>query len=96
VKSRWKDIMGAIEALQGRVQLIWKFIVFRHNEHQIEEAERRARDMGFDEFRLIRSHRFDGRWLGPDGIDPMKPADEWVSDRLRVAARVMEVIRDRR
>jgi MoaA/NifB/PqqE/SkfB family radical SAM enzyme len=95
VKSRWKDIMGAIEALQGKVQLIWKFIVFRHNEHQIEEAERRARDMGFDEFRLIRSHRFDGRWLGPDGVDPMKPTDEWVSDRLRVAARVMEVIRDR-
>jgi MoaA/NifB/PqqE/SkfB family radical SAM enzyme len=96
VKSRWRDITAAIEALRGRVCLIWKFIVFRHNQHQVAEAERRARALGFDEFRLIRSHRFDGRWRGPDGVDPMKPDEEWVSDRLRVSNRVMEVIRDRR
>jgi MoaA/NifB/PqqE/SkfB family radical SAM enzyme len=95
VKSRWRDIMGAAEALRGHVTLIWKFIVFRHNQHQIEEATARARELGFDEFRLIRSHRYDGRWRGPDGVDPMKPDDEWVSDRQRVAARVLEIIRER-
>ena len=28
----------------------WKFIVFRHNEHQVEEARELAKDMGFWQF----------------------------------------------
>lgn len=42
----------------------WHFIAFRHNEHQIEEAERLSREMGFSRFVLIDTSRFgkDGRF----------------------------------
>lgn len=36
----------------------WQFIVFRHNEHQIEEARKRAHSMGFKEFNLKKTGRF--------------------------------------
>lgn len=91
--SRWSDVMLAVEALRGRVMLVWKLIVFRHNQHQIEAAIARARDLGFDDFKLMRSNRFDGRWRGPDGVDPMKPDVDWISDRGRVADRVQEIMR---
>ncbi len=37
----------------------WYFIVFRHNEHQIEEALQLSRETGFSRFVLIDSSRFD-------------------------------------
>ena len=37
----------------------WHFIVFRHNEHQIEEALHLSRNIGFSRFVLIDSSRFD-------------------------------------
>ena len=37
----------------------WQFIVFEHNEHQLEEAKQRATDEGFRNFKTIISHRKD-------------------------------------
>ena len=49
----------------------WHFIIFRHNQHQIEAAHRLSRDMGFAGFTLIDTVRFgaDGRfpYVMPDG-----------------------------
>lgn len=49
----------------------WHFIIFRHNQHQIEEAFRRSRAMGFARFVLIDTIRFSGgprfRYVMPDG-----------------------------
>jgi len=36
----------------------WQFIVFRHNEHQRDQAKSMAKDLGFKEFLLKKSHRF--------------------------------------
>jgi MoaA/NifB/PqqE/SkfB family radical SAM enzyme len=86
VNSRWPDIMAAVEVLRtSAARLQWKFIVFRHNEHQVEEARERAARLGFHEFNVIRSDRFGGRWAGPDGTDPLEPSAEWISQRLRTA-----------
>lgn len=41
----------------------WHYIRFGHNEHQVEEAHRRSRALGFAGFTLIDSIRF-----GPDGV----------------------------
>ncbi|MEL6217580.1 MAG: radical SAM protein [Pseudomonadota bacterium] len=48
----------------------WHFIIFRHNEHQIEEAFRRSRALGFQEFTLIDTVRF-----GPEGVFPYQMPD---------------------
>ncbi|MFQ5566234.1 MAG: radical SAM protein [Paracoccaceae bacterium] len=49
----------------------WHFIIFRHNQHQIDEAFRLSREMGFAEFTLIDTIRFSGgpryAYRMPDG-----------------------------
>ncbi|MBY8974285.1 radical SAM protein [Rhodobacteraceae bacterium NNCM2] len=51
----------------------WHFILFGHNEHQVEEAHRRSRQMGFAGFTLIDSIRFGPKgefhFQKPDGSD---------------------------
>ena len=57
----WKTIMRAAEAFieaGGRAE--WDFLVFKHNEHQVEEARRLAREMGFKEFFVRKTGRFLG------------------------------------
>lgn len=44
----------------------WDFIVFKHNEHQVDEAEALAKKMGFKQFRIRKTSRFD---YSPDGPD---------------------------
>lgn len=37
----------------------WQFIVFEHNEHEIEDAQRLAKEYGFNKFELLYSRRND-------------------------------------
>jgi MoaA/NifB/PqqE/SkfB family radical SAM enzyme len=55
----WKNIMRNVEAFikaGGRAR--WDFIVFAHNEHQVEEAEELSKQMGFEKFQYKKSARF--------------------------------------
>ncbi len=55
----WKTIMRSAEAFiaaGGRAE--WDFLVFRHNEHQVEAARRLAAEMGFAEFFVRKTGRF--------------------------------------
>jgi MoaA/NifB/PqqE/SkfB family radical SAM enzyme len=72
VNARWSTILDGIEECRGKVGMIWKFIVFQHNQHQVEEARRLAVEWGFDDFNLVKSDRFGGRW-SVGGVDPMAP-----------------------
>jgi len=57
---RWDRIMECADAfISARGIAVWYFIPFFHNEHQVEEAEQLARDMGFAEFVIKVSARFD-------------------------------------
>ena len=65
--AKWKSIMDAIQVLQKRkCQLQWKFIVFKHNQHQISEANALSKKLGFDNFKLEKSDR----WLGKKDLMP--------------------------
>lgn len=58
-KVKWQNVMTNAQAFidrGGRAR--WEFIVFKHNEHQIEEAELRAKNMGFEQFRTKKTGRF--------------------------------------
>jgi len=37
----------------------WDFIVFEHNEHQIEKAKQLSQQLGFESFRLKKTYRFE-------------------------------------
>ena len=47
----------------SRPHIRWRYIAFRHNEHEIAEARMLARQLGVDEFRVIRGIVEDSSWL---------------------------------
>lgn len=76
VNSKWKSIHDAMKlCLQSDVWVRWKFIVFKHNQHQIAEAEELAKKIGVKKFQLVYSNRYDG----PD--DPLIPDDKYVTSK---------------
>lgn len=44
-------------------QAVWQFIVFEHNEHQLNEAKQKAKEEGFKDFKTIISHRKDTKTI---------------------------------
>ena len=59
--------MDAVEVLRsGKCRLQWKYIVFKHNQHQIKQAKELSVELGFDSFKLEHSDR----WLGKKELMP--------------------------
>lgn len=55
----WSKIMDNVTAfIQAGGRARWDFIVFAHNEHQVEQAEQLSKDMGFERFQYKKSARF--------------------------------------
>ena len=50
-----RNVKAFIQA-GGRAQ--WDFIVFKHNEHQVEKAGELSKKLGFEIFSIKRSNRF--------------------------------------
>jgi len=58
VQENWRSFIEA----GGKAT--WQFIVFEHNEHLLEKAKEMAKDEGFENFRVIHSHRKDNQEKG--------------------------------
>ncbi len=55
----WKIVMRSAAAfIDAGGCAEWDFLVFKHNEHQVEEARQLAQDMGFKEFFVRKTGRF--------------------------------------
>ena len=79
--TQWPRIMESVQAFigaGGRAE--WDFIVFKHNEHQLEEARALAEKLGFQRFFLKKTSRFSGTVNG----------QKQVRDRDGTAAHVIE------
>lgn len=65
----WSKIMQNARAfVEAGGSAHWDMLVYRHNQHQVEECEQLARDMGFTWFRAKVSRRgFDQRLQAPSG-----------------------------
>ena len=65
--AKWQTIMDAIDVVnKHKIKLVWKYIVFKHNQYQIEDAEILSQQLGFDQFELIKSDRWWKKDLMPD------------------------------
>jgi len=65
--ANWNSIMDAINVVREKnIQTTWKFIVFKHNQHQIHEAEKISKTLGINHFELIKSDRWWKKDLMPD------------------------------
>lgn len=60
VNADWDSIRLGMETVKkhSRVRLIWQWILFRHNEHQLEEAGKLAKEWKVDQFLLLKSSRY--------------------------------------
>lgn len=58
--TSYKKIMNNAEAfISAGGKAIWQFIVFKHNEHEIEQTKKLSKKMGFHEINFMYSERFD-------------------------------------
>ena len=58
-QADFKKIMKSAESyISSGGKAVWDYIVFRHNEHQVEEARELAGKMGFDQFVVKKTGRF--------------------------------------
>jgi len=63
--TNWKKIMENAEAFISAGGIAhWDYIVFEHNEHQVDEAKELAKSMGFKNFNVKRTTR----WQNYQGI----------------------------
>lgn len=58
--------------IAGGGEAIWQFILFKHNEHQVEEAKKLAKYIGCREFLLINSRMYDDILERPSTNDKTK------------------------
>ena len=55
---KWNQLMDNVKAyLQSGGNATWQFIPFKHNEHQVEQAQELSKQMGFTSFKIKKSHR---------------------------------------
>ena len=73
VNVDWEKVMAnaqAFVAAGGRAH--WEMLVFEHNQHQVDQAEQTAKDMGFKWFRAKVSKRFKTH-----PVEFLKPPTAW-------------------
>lgn len=79
IKAKWDSIQQAMEIVsQSPTQAHWKFIIFKHNQHQIKEAQKFAKVLGISRFIIVKSTLFGKDFYNEKGIDPLMPENKWV------------------
>jgi hypothetical protein len=72
--AKWNSIMDAIDVVtKFTLNTTWKYIVFKHNQHQIEEAESMSKMLGIKNFQLEKSDR----WLDEQS-EKLKPSLDFI------------------
>lgn len=67
INSKWESIMDAISVVtKHNIDTTWKFIVFKHNQHQLKEAKIMSKKLGIKNFDLVLSDRWWKQDLMPD------------------------------
>lgn len=62
VNSKWNQIEDLFELIyktKRKCKISWKYIVFEHNYHQVNEAKQLSDSLGIDEFRIQKSRKMD-------------------------------------
>lgn len=88
VNADWKTIKIGIDVTtKTNIKVVWQYIPFAFNENDIEEVSQLSKDLGFDEFLLYPSDR----WDEDDPLKPSKfisnhslPKDHWKTDIVKI------------
>jgi hypothetical protein len=73
----WKNLVRNAEAfITAGGSAHWDMLIYQHNEHQVDQAQQLAKDMGFKWFRAKVSNRFSWR-----PVDFLQPPQSWLLDQ---------------
>jgi MoaA/NifB/PqqE/SkfB family radical SAM enzyme len=83
INSDFDSIVLGIKTLRASSEcaIQWSAIYFAFNQDKIEDMRRMAQELGCNRFQTVKSSKFDGRY-GVNGIDVLKPAENFVADTL--------------
>lgn len=57
--SNWQQIIDAVQTcVKQNIDTEWQFIVFKYNQHQIDDARKMSVQLGMNNFRIHKSHRW--------------------------------------
>ena len=89
IRTSWKKIMDNAKTFISAGGIAeWKYIVFKHNEHQVEKAEQLAKQMGFEKFIKEPSVRHykkgDNLLVELDGIGDLVPEPATISKTEKI------------
>ena len=83
VKTKYENIIANAEAfIAAGGKATWVFIVFKHNEHQVEEARALAKQLGFKNFIVKKSSRA----YSPNKLEETQSYNFNLSKKKRVSA----------
>jgi sulfatase maturation enzyme AslB (radical SAM superfamily) len=70
VGTNWESIIEGAKALRKthRGIMLWKMILFSHNEHQVNEMHERSLELGFNSFKIVESVRHTNESIPKLGI----------------------------
>jgi pyruvate-formate lyase-activating enzyme len=60
INADWNSIKVGIEVTTKTVNTVWQYIPFRYNIDYIDKAEQLSKELGFTEFKILQSSRWDG------------------------------------
>lgn len=85
--SKWHTIVPALEIFgKSKLKTTWKFIVFKHNQNQIEEAREFSKKIGIDNFVLIKNTRH----YDSDYDKDLIPSDNFVDNSILENMSILE------
>lgn len=73
-----KIIQNAKTYIDAGGDAVWEFLPFKHNEHQVEQAENLAKELGFAQFILKKNPRFSP--INNGEHHTLKPSDKYVHE----------------
>lgn len=86
INADWASIETGITILKNKmVKLSWQFIPFSYNEHQVAQVKELSEKLGFDDFFIVNSERWDhGKEdLAPSNInDISRTKIEWKNKKV--------------
>jgi len=78
INADWNSVAIGIEVVaKSTAKTIWKFIPFKFNQNNIEQAQALSLSMGVDEFKVVASDRFD------EQTQYLKPDPQWLGRRYQ-------------
>ena len=96
INSDFDSIVNGINSLRGSSEcaIQWSAIYFAFNQHKINDLRLLAESLGCDNFKTVKSSKFDGRYA-VDNVDLLKPADNLVAETLIYETNVLPLTQNK-